>query len=95
MAVTEGIHNWKIVSPRISQANTEHLIAAEPRKADNADAIIEAAQDMRALPIFGNYARFDSVFWGEFWGPLLNNETDLTPEELAAEVRPELEALLP
>lgn len=95
VAVTEGIHNWKIVSPRISQATVEHLVSAEPRKADNAEAIIEAAQDMRALPIFGNYARFDSVFWGEFWGPLLNNETDLTAEELAAEVRPELEALLP
>ncbi len=95
VAVTEGIHSWKIVSPRISQGTVEHLVASEPRKAASAEAIIEAAADMRALPIFGNYAQFDSVFWSQFWGPLLNNETDLTPAELAAEVRPDLEDTLP
>ena len=95
LAVTEGIHNWKIVSPRISQATVEHLVASEPRKEASAEAIIEAVPEMRALPIFGNYAEFDSVFWSEFWGPLMNDETDLTPAELAAEVRPELEDTLP
>ncbi len=95
VAVTEGIHSWKIVSPRISQGTVEHLVASEPRKAASAAAIIEAAADMRALPIFGNYAQFDNVFWSQFWGPLLNNETDLTPAELAAEVRPDLEDTLP
>lgn len=95
IAVTEGIHTWKIVSPRISQANAEHLIESEPRKADSAEMIIEAAQDMRALPIFGNYARFDEIFWSEFWGPLINDETDLTPAELAEEVREILEEQLP
>ena len=95
VAVTEGIHSWKIVSPRISQGTVEHLVASEPRKAASAEAIIEAAADMRALPIFGNYAQFDSLFWSQFWGPLLNNETDLTPAELAAEVRPDLEDTLP
>lgn len=93
--LTEGIHQWKIVSPRISQATTEHLIASEPRKAASAEAILAAAEDMRALPIFGNYARFDAVFWGEFWGPLINNETDLSVEELAAEARLYLEDTLP
>lgn len=93
--ITEGIHNWKIVSPRISQATVEHLVSAEPRKEASAEAIVEAARNMRALPIFGNYAEFDSVFWSEFWGPLMNNETDLSPAELAAEVRPELEDTLP
>jgi multiple sugar transport system substrate-binding protein len=95
VAITEGIHNWKIMSPRISQANVEHLVSAEPRKEASAAAIIEAAQDMRALPIFGNYAAFDTIFWSEFWGPLINDETDLTTAELAAEVRPELEDTLP
>ena len=94
VAITEGIHNWKIVSPRISQATAEHLVNAEPRKEASAEAIVEAAGDMRALPIFGNYAEFDSVFWSEFWGPLINNETDLTAAELAAEIRPELEDTL-
>jgi multiple sugar transport system substrate-binding protein len=95
VALSEGIHNWKVFSPRISQGTAEHLIATEPRKEASAEAIVEAAQDMRALPIFGNYAEFDSVFWSEFWGPLMNNETDLSVEELAAEVRPELEDTLP
>ena len=95
VALTEAIQGWKIVSPRISQANTEHLIASEPRKAASAEAIVAAAQDMRALPIFGNYAQFDSVFWSEFWGPLINQETDLSVAELAAEVRPDLEDTLP
>ncbi|XWX02490.1 sugar ABC transporter substrate-binding protein [Aggregatilineales bacterium SYSU G02658] len=94
VALTEKIHTWKIVSPRISQANAEHLAASEPRKAASAEAIIEAAQNMRALPIFGNYARWDSIFWSEFWGPLLNNETDLSVAELAEEVRPDLEDTL-
>ncbi len=95
VAITEGIHNWKVMSPRISQATVEHLVSAEPRKEASAEVILEAAQDMRALPIFGNYAEFDAIFWSEFWGPLINSETDLTPAELAAEVRPELEDTLP
>ncbi len=94
LAVTEGIQSWKIVSPRISQATVEHLIASEPLKKDSAEAIVAAAQDMRALPIFGNYAQFDSMFWSEFWGPLINKETDLTVAELAKKVRPDLEGTL-
>jgi multiple sugar transport system substrate-binding protein len=94
VALTEAIQGWKIVSPRISQATVEHLVQSEPRKDASAAAIIAAAQDMRALPIFGNYAEFDSVFWSEFWGPLINRETDLSVAELAAEVRPDLEETL-
>ena len=93
-AVTEAIHGWKIVSPRISQGTVEHLVAAEPRKEANAENIILAAQDMRALPIFGNYAEWDAAFWSEYWGPLINDETDLTVAELAAEARPILEETL-
>lgn len=92
--ITEAIQGWKIVSPRISQATVEHLVESEPRKEPNAEAIIAAAGDMRALPIFGNYSRWDATFWSEFWGPLLNNETDLSVAELAAEVRVDLEETL-
>lgn len=95
LAVTEGIQSWKIVSPRISQGTVEHLVASEPRKEASAEAIIAASQDMRALPIFGNYAEFDGLFWSEFWGPLINDETDLTPAELADEVQADLEDTLP
>jgi multiple sugar transport system substrate-binding protein len=95
VALTEAIQNWKIVSPRISHANVEHLVASEPRKEANAEPIVAASQDMRALPVFGNFAEWDSIFWSDFWGPLINNETDLSVAELAAEVRPDLEDTLP
>jgi multiple sugar transport system substrate-binding protein len=94
VAVTEGIQSWKIVSPRISQGTVEHLVKSEPRKEASAEAIIDASKDMRALPVFGNYAKFDEVFWSEFWGPLINKETDLSVAELAAEARPDLEETL-
>ena len=70
-------------------------MASEPRKEASAQAIIDAVPSMRALPIFGNYAEFDTVFWSEFWGPLINNETDLSVAELAEEVRADLEDTLP
>jgi multiple sugar transport system substrate-binding protein len=95
VAVTEGIHNWKIVSPRISQSTVEHLVASEPRKAPNAEAIIAAVPSMRAFRIVPEFQRWNDVFWGQFMGPLINRETDMTPEELAAEVRPLLEEYLP
>jgi hypothetical protein len=56
---------------------------------------VDAAANMRALPIFGNYAEWDAAFWSEFWGPLINDETDLSVAELAAEARLELEDTLP
>lgn len=95
VAVTEGIQSWKIVSPRISQATVEHLIAAEPRKEANAAAIMEAVPSMRAFYIIPRFLEWNDVFWGQFMNPLLNGETDLTVAELAAEVRPELEEFLP
>lgn len=94
VALTEAIQGWKIVSPRISQGTVEHLVETEPRKEASAEAILAAVPEMRPLPIFGNYAEWDSVFWSEFWGPLINGETDLSVAELAAEVREDLEETL-
>jgi multiple sugar transport system substrate-binding protein len=95
LAVTEGIQNWKIVSPRISQGTVEHLIATEPRKKASAEAIMKAVPSMRAFRIIPQYAKWDSAFWSKYANPLINRETDKSAKELAAEVRPELEALLP
>jgi multiple sugar transport system substrate-binding protein len=95
LAVTEGIQNWKIVSPRISHATVEHLVSSEPRKEASAEAIIAASQNMRAFQIFGDFQEWNGVFWGEYMNPLLNGETDLSPAELAAEVRLDLEDTLP
>lgn len=94
LAVTEGIQSWKIVSPRISQANVEHLVSSEPRKEANAQALVDAAQNMRAFTIIPNYLEYTDTLWSQYFNPLLNKETDLTPAELAEEVRFELEDLL-
>ncbi|MEP7290979.1 MAG: sugar ABC transporter substrate-binding protein [Chloroflexota bacterium] len=94
LAVTEGIQNWKIVSPRISQATVEHLVSSEPRKEPYAQELLDASSNMRSFTIIPEFLRWNDIYWSEYFGPLLNNETDLTPEELAAEVRPELEDLL-
>ena len=49
VALTEGIHHWKIVAPRKSLANTETIVESVPDKAASADVIVEAAQDMRSF----------------------------------------------
>lgn len=95
LAVTEGIQNWKIVSPRISQANVEHLVASEPRKEKNAAALLDAVKGMRAFRLVPSMGQWNDVFYSKFINPLLNKETDKTVEDLAAEVRPLLEDTLP
>ena len=91
--LTEGIHHWKIVSPRKSMANAESITAAEPRKAATAADIAEAVPYMRAFNILPRHQEWDSIFWGDFMDPLFHGEG--TAAELAPEIRPELEALLP
>ncbi len=95
IAITEGITSWKIVSPRISQATVEHLSASVPQKEANAQAFLDAAQNMSAFRIIPKYAEWEGVLWSEYFNPLLNKETDLTAAELAAQVRPSLEEFLP
>ena len=95
LAVTEGIQNWKVVSPRISQATVEHLVASVPQKAPNAQAFLDAAKNMSAFRIVPKYNEWEAVLWNEYLTPLLQKQTDLSVAELAAEVRPDLEALLP
>jgi len=95
LALTEGIQNWKIVSPRISQATVEHLVASEPRKKDTADAIIAAVPSMRALHLVPKMSEWNDVFWNKFMTPLLNKETDKSVDVLAKEIHPQLEAFLP
>ncbi|MEL7674821.1 MAG: sugar ABC transporter substrate-binding protein [Chloroflexota bacterium] len=90
--LTEGIHSWKIVSPRVSQANVEHLVASEPRKEANAEAILEAVPDMRAFRIIPRMAEWDTIFWEDFQDPLFHGED--TVENLAADARILLEDVL-
>jgi len=90
--LTEGIHHWKIVSPRVSQTNVEHLVASEPRKEANAEAILEAVPDMRAFRIVPRMAEWDQIFWEDFQDPLFHGED--TVENLAADARILLEDVL-
>lgn len=93
VALTDGIHHWKIVSPRISQGTVEFLSEAEPRKADSAEAIIEALPYMRGLRIIPQQAEFDTVFWEEFQSPLFHDEASVN--ELSEDATILLGDLLP
>ena len=90
--LTEGIHNWKIVSPRVSQATVEHLIASEPRKADNAEDIIAAIPYMRGFKLFPGFGEYMSVLWEDYFNPVFNGEA--TAEEAAPDARTLLEDVL-
>lgn len=91
--LTEGIHHWKIVAPRQSLATAEGITEAEPRKEQSAAAIAAAVPDMSAFTIIPRQQEWDSVFWTDFMDPLLHGQG--TAAELAPEIRPQLEELLP
>lgn len=93
ITLSDGIHHWKIVAPRLSLATAEGIIAAEPRKEKNAAAIAEAVVDMRAFNIIPRQAEWDTIFWGDFMDPLFHDQN--TAAELATEIRAQLEELLP
>jgi multiple sugar transport system substrate-binding protein len=93
VTLTDGIHYWKIVAPRKSLATAEGISTAEPRKADSAAAIAEAVPYMRAFNVLPRHQEWDTIFWGEFMDPLFHGEG--TAAELAAEIRPLLEEVLP
>jgi multiple sugar transport system substrate-binding protein len=91
--LTDGIHHWKIVAPRKSLATAEGITASEPRKADSAEAIAAAVPFMRAFNIIPSHQEWDTIFWGDFMDPLFHGEG--TAAELAPEIRPLLEEVLP
>jgi len=93
VALTDGIHHWKIVAPRLSLATAEAIIAAEPRKEQNAAAIAAVVGDMRAFNIIPRQVEWDTIFWGDFMDPLFHDQQ--TAAELAPGMRTQLEELLP
>lgn len=93
VALTEGIHHWKIVAPRKSLANTDTIVASVPDKAESAEVIAQALPDMRSFHIIPQQQEWDTTFNDEFLDPLFHG--DGTAEELAPEARPSLEELLP
>lgn len=93
IALTEGIHHWKIVAPRQSLATEEVIAEVVPDKAESAGIIVQALEDMRSFNIIPEQAEWDVTFSEEYQQPLFFDEG--TAEELAPEIRPILEDLLP
>jgi len=93
VALTEGIHHWKIVAPRQSLATEEVISEVVPDKAEAAGVIVQALSDMRSFNIIPDQAEWDLTFSEEYQIPLYYDEA--TAEDLAPEVRPLLEDLLP
>lgn len=92
VALTEGIHHWKIVAPRKSLANKDTIVASVPQKAASADVIVKATQDMRAFRVVPQQSELDTAFFEKFKDPLFHKQK--TAKELAGPVRKELEAIL-
>lgn len=93
VALTDGIHHWKVLAPRKSLATAEVIAAAVPGKKDSAPIIIKAAENMRSFNIIPKHADWDTLFYEQFQDPLYHKKG--TAADLAKTVRPKLEELLP
>ena len=93
VALTDGIHHWKVLAPRKSLANADVIAASVPGKKASAAVLLQAAQSMRSFNIIPKHAEWDTTFWEQFQDPLYHNKG--TAADLAKTVRPKLEALLP
>jgi multiple sugar transport system substrate-binding protein len=93
VALTDGIHHWKVLAPRKSLATVDVIAASVPGKKESAPVILKAAESMRSFNIIPRHQEWDTVFWEQFQDPLFHKKG--TAEELAKAARPRLEALLP
>ena len=93
VALTDGIHHWKVLAPRKSLASADIIAAAVPGKKDSADVILKAAESMRSFTIIPKHSDWDTIFWEQFQDPLFHKKG--TAEELAKAARPRLEEVLP
>jgi multiple sugar transport system substrate-binding protein len=98
VALTDGIHHWKIVAPRPDLANADTIMASIPeqwkaQKEGQVEAIVAAAQDMRAFNIIPRHQEWDGLFWSDFQDPLYHKKGSVA--DLAPAAREKLEALLP
>jgi multiple sugar transport system substrate-binding protein len=93
VALTEGIHHWKVLAPRKSLATVDVIAAAVPGKKDSAPIIIKAAENMRSFNIIPKHAEWDTIFFEQFQDPLFHKKG--TAADLAKTARPKLEEVLP
>ncbi|HSJ86654.1 MAG TPA: sugar ABC transporter substrate-binding protein [Anaerolineales bacterium] len=93
VALTEGIHHWKVLAPRKSLASADVIAAAVPGKKDSAPVILQAAESMRSFNVVPKHSDWDTIFWEQFQDPLFHKKG--TAADLAAAARPKLEEVLP
>ena len=93
VALTDGIHHWKVLAPRKSLASVEVIAAAVPGKEESAPVILQAAESMRSFNIVPRHAEWDTIFWEQFQDLLFHKKG--TAADLAAAARPKLEEVLP
>jgi multiple sugar transport system substrate-binding protein len=93
VALTEGIHHWKVLAPRKSLSTADVIAASVPGKKDSAAVLLQAALSMRSFNIIPKHSDWDNTFWQQFQDLLFHDKG--TVADLAKAVRPKLEALLP
>lgn len=93
VALTDGIHHWKVLAPRKSLASVDVIAASVPGKKDSAAVMLEAAKSMRSFTIIPQHTDWNTVYWEQFQDPLFHKKGEAA--ELAGAVRPKLEELLP
>jgi multiple sugar transport system substrate-binding protein len=92
VALSDGIHRWKIAAPRASLANAATIVASAPEKSNAAKMIALALTDARAIRTPPSYAAWNALFEGEYVNQLAGAEVPIA--DLAARVEPQLEAVL-
>lgn len=93
VALTDGIHHWKILAPRKSLATADVIAASVPGKKNSAAVLLQAAQSMRSFNIIPRHSEWDTMFWEQFQDLLFHKKG--TAADLAKAIRPKLEELLP
>lgn len=93
IALTDGIHHWKVLAPRKSLATVDVIAASVPGKKDSAPIIIKAAEDMRGFRNVPRQSEWDTIFWEQFQDLLYHDKG--TAADLSKTARAKLEEVLP
>lgn len=90
--LSDAIHHWKIMPPRVSLADLDTLKELHPQKAHSLEAIIDSMQHARPYRYFEQYPDWDNVFWNQLMDPIVN--AGGKPATLVPEVKPLLDETL-
>ncbi|MGG6311924.1 ABC transporter substrate-binding protein [Paenibacillus macerans] len=87
--LSDAIHHWKIMPPRVSLADLATLQELHPKKSHSLEAIIASMEYARPYRYSEKYPEWDNIFWTQLMDPIINAGT--APEKLIPEVKPLLE----